>query len=148
MKLHQISVFVQNEAGSLAKYLRVLADGGVNIHTLTLADTRDFGILRMIIREWELARELLEKAGAVVKVTEVYAIHVPHRPGGLADVTDLLLEAKVSIEYMYAYNLRKEGSAVMVFCFDQPEPALAALAKVGLTPVEPAILFGSPPSTR
>lgn len=148
MKLHQISVFVQNEAGSLAKYLRVLADGGVNIHTLTLADTRDFGILRMILREWELARELLEKAGAVVKVTEVFAIHVPHRPGGLADVTDLLLEAKVSIEYMYAYNLRKEGSAVMVFCFDQPEPALAALAKVGLTPVEPAILFGTPPSTR
>ncbi len=92
---------------------RLLAQAGIDIRTLSLADTQRFGILRMIVPDWEKAKALLEERGAVVKVTEVLAVEVPDRPGGLAEVLELFEGTGINIEYMYAFPVRagKEGGA-------------------------------------
>ncbi len=127
MKLNQLSVFLENKPGHLRQICRTLADAGINIVTLSLADTQQFGILRLIIKEWEQAKEVLEKSGAVVKVTEVVAIEIEDRPGGLADLLDIISEVNTNIEYMYAFTFGKRDKAIMVFRFDNPDDAIEKL---------------------
>lgn len=139
MKLPQLSLFLENKPGHLGAICRTLADAGVNIETLSLADTAQFGILRLIVEDWKTAREALEKAGFVVNVTEVVATEVPDRPGGLADLLAALEPAAVNIEYMYAFTFRRGDKATIVFRFDDPDTALGALETAGchvLTDVE------------
>jgi hypothetical protein len=104
-----------------------LADAGVNLATLSLADTQQYGILRLIIADWQRAKAVLESAGFVVKMTEVLAIEVPDRPGGLADVLRVIEQAKINVEYMYAFAEKRGDKAVLVFRFEDPDAAIRAL---------------------
>ena len=103
MKLKQLSLFLENKPGNVRKACRMLADHNINIETLALADTEQFGILRLLVKDWERAKEVLENNGVVVRVSEVVALAVGHRPGGLADILESLEDAGLNIEYMYGF---------------------------------------------
>jgi hypothetical protein len=133
MRLHQLSLFVENRPGQLNTPCRLLAEAGIDIRTLTLADSQNYGILRLIVSEWEKAKGVLEAAGCVIKVTEVVGLEVPDRPGGLSEVLDVLDRARVNIEYMYAFTWGRVDKAVMIFRFDQPEAAIQALGEAGFS---------------
>ena len=143
MKLNQLSVFLENKPGRLSHPCKVLADAGVNLLTLSLADTQQFGILRLIVRDWEKAREVLTKAGCVVKVTEVVAIEVADRPGGLVEVLEIIEAEGINIEYMYAFTFRREDKAVLVFRFDDPDAAIETLQAKSVNVVAGVELYGS-----
>ncbi len=130
MKIQQLSLFLENQPGQLRVPCKVLGDAGINILTLSLADTQQFGILRLIVKDWEKAKEVLEGAGIVVNVTEVLAVEVPDRPGGLASVLESFEKAGLSIEYMYAFAAARERGkfATLVFRLEDPERAAAAPA--------------------
>ena len=131
MKIHQLSVFVENKPGHLAVPCRVLADAGINMVTLSVADTSQFGILRIIVRDWEKGKQILEDAGMVVKVTEVVAIEVPDVPGGLADLLTTMGKTEINVEYMYAFTERLDDKAVLIFRFEDPDAAIEALSASG-----------------
>lgn len=133
MTIKQISVFLENRPGHLAETCRALADAGVSIITLSLADTREFGIARLIVNDWEKARDILSAAGRVVNVRDVVAVTVADRPGGMADVLSALDKAGVNVEYSYAFAFHHGEKAVLVFRFEDNERALAALAAAGIT---------------
>ncbi|HOX03383.1 MAG TPA: amino acid-binding protein [Candidatus Paceibacterota bacterium] len=142
MKIHQLSLFLENKPGAMSAPCRLLAQAGLNIITLSLADTEKFGILRLILRDWEKARQILEKGGCVVKVTEVVAIEVPDRPGGLLEILDGVEKAGVNVEYMYAFSLRQSHKALLVFRFDHPDAAIEALLQNGVTVLDSLAAFG------
>lgn len=127
MKIHQLSLFLENKPGRLSEPCKALADAGINILTLSLADTQQFGIMRLIVRDWVKAKEVLEKAGFVVNVTEVVATEVADQPGGLANVLSIMEGGGVNIEYMYAFTFRSGDKAVLVFRFDNPDAAIELL---------------------
>ncbi len=127
MKLTQLSVFLENRPGRLSVPCKALADAGINIITLSLADTEQFGIMRLIVRDWEKAKKVLEEAGCVTNVTEVVAVEVPDRPGGLASVLEIIEEAGVNVEYMYAFTFRTGDKAILVFRFEGPDSAIELL---------------------
>ena len=141
MKIHQVSVFLENKPGQLRMACDVLAKAGINMVTLSLADTAQFGILRFIIRDWEKAKRVLEKEGFVVKVTDMVAVEVADAPGGLAKILAALEKAGVNLEYMYGFTLKREGKGVLAFRFDDPDRAIAALRKRGVNPVQSVELF-------
>lgn len=142
MKIHQLSVFVENRPGHLVLPCRLLAQAGINIVTLALADTQKFGILRLIVRDWQKAKHVLESGGFTVNVTEVVAIEVSDRPGGLAEVLDAIERVGVNVEYMYAFATRSNDQAVLVFRFDDPDAALEALAGSEVNVVNTVELYG------
>ena len=127
MPIKQLSLFVENQPGSLSKVCQVLKENRINISTLSLADTREYGILRLLIQEHDRARVVLEKAGYVVKVTDVLALTVPDHPGGLADTLAILDKHALSVEYMYAFTYGRSNKAIIVFRFENPEKAIAML---------------------
>lgn len=131
MKLKQLSVFLENKPGQLTIPCKALAEAGINITTLSLADTHQFGILRLLIREHVRAKKVLEDAGCVVNITEVVAIDVPDRPGGLAEVLEVIEAGKINLEYMYAFTYRKHDEALMVFRFEDPDAAIKLLQSKG-----------------
>jgi hypothetical protein len=141
MNIQQLSLFVENKSGGLVAPCRVLADWGINIVTLSLADTQRYGILRLIVEDWQNARKALTEAGFVVNVTEVLAVEVADRPGGLSELLATIEASKTSIEYMYAFTYGGGGKAVMVFRFDDMERAAAALRQAGVSLVTPVDLF-------
>ena len=141
MKLQQISLFLENKPGHLNAICRTLADAKINIVTLSLADTQQFGIVRLIVEEWKKAKEVLEAAGYVVNVREVVAAAVPDRPGGMAEVLDIIGKVGVNIEYMYAFTFRHGKEAVLVFRFDNPDRAIEALKCAGRDVLDPVSLF-------
>jgi hypothetical protein len=132
MKLKQLSVFCENKPGHLIAPMRLLARESIDVRALSLADTQRYGILRMIVSDWEKAKTLLIDAGSVVQVTDVVAVEVPDHPGGLADVLAQFEGAQINIEYMYAFPFGHEGKAVLVFRFDDPDAAIAVLARKGV----------------
>ncbi len=133
MQIRQISIFLENRPGQLSQICRDLANVNVNIATLSLADTSDFGIVRMIVDDHELARDVLTDCGHVVNVSKVVAVCVPDRPGGMADVMTVLDAAGVNITYSYAFAFHKGEKAVLVFRFDDNKKAEVALAEAGYT---------------
>ena len=141
MKVKQLSLFLENKPGTLSRPIHLLAQAKINLLTLSLAEAEKFGILRLIVRDWERARALLEKEGFVVKVTEMVAIEVTDEPGGLAPILTALEKAGVNVEYMYGFALRHEGKGLLAFRFDDPDRAIAALQKKGINPVRGADLF-------
>ena len=145
MKLQQLSLFLENRPGRLGAPLEVIAAAGINLMTLSLADTAQFGILRLIVREWEQARHLLEEAGWVVNLTEVVAVDVLDRPGGLANALKVLESAGLNIEYMYAFSLRRGDKAILIFRFEDPDRAIEILQGAGLHVVESEELFNQVP---
>ena len=142
MKLHQLSLFLENRPGTLKIPIRALADAKINLLALCLADTSEFGILRLIVREWEKGKEVLQKAGCVVNITEVLALDVSDQPGGLASVLALLEEADLEIEYMYAFTSGQRGKkAALIFRFEDPDAAIKLLEKHGINIIAPVELF-------
>ena len=132
MKVEQISVFLENKAGRLAEVTKVLGEGGINIRALSLADTTDFGILRLIVDQYDKARDILKQHGFTVGKTEVVAIEVPDRPGGLAWVLQILSDSDVNVEYMYAFVQHSGENAVIIFRFDNLERAIELLKQQGV----------------
>ena len=141
MKIHQLSMFLENKPGRLSEPCRILADAGINILTLSLADTQQFGILRLIVRDWQRAKEALEKSGAVVNITEVVATEVEDTPGGLAHVLESIEAARINIEYMYAFTFRNGDKATLVFRFDKPDAAIEALKAKGINVINDVELY-------
>ena len=141
MKLTQLSVFLENKPGQISLPCRALAKADINILTLSLSDTQQFGILRLIVRDWRKARTVLEQAGCVVNLTEVVALEVDDRPGGLAELLELIEREGVNIEYMYAFTFGRNEKAVMVFRFDDPDKAIAVLQKIKIKIVGNVELF-------
>ena len=133
MRIRQISIFLENKPGQLSAICRDLADAGINIATLSLADTADFGIVRMIVDDHEKAKDVLAEKGHVVNVREVIAVCVPDRPGGMAEVMQVLDTAGVNIEYSYAFAFHKGEKAVLVFRFSDNAKAESALKTAGYT---------------
>lgn len=141
MKIHQLSLFLENKPGRLSEPCRLLADAGINILTLSLADTQQFGILRLIVREWQRAEQVLRDAGWVVKPTEVVATEVEDRPGGLARILEVIEGADINIEYMYAFTFRRGDRAVLVFRFDDPDTAIGVLQGKNINVIDGVELF-------
>ena len=133
MRIRQISIFLENKPGQLSTICRALADAEVNIVTLSLADTADFGIVRMIVDDHEKAKAVLSDRGHVVNVREVIAVCVPDRPGGMAEVLQALDKAGANIEYSYAFAFHEGEKAVLVFRFDDNAKAENALKAAGYT---------------
>jgi hypothetical protein len=145
MKLNQLSVFLENRPGRLGAPLEAIAAEGINILTLSLADTAQFGILRLIVRDPKRARRALEGAGLVVNQTEVVAVDVADRPGGLAEALKVLEGAGLNTEYMYAFSLRRGDKAILIFRFEDPDRAVAVLQQAGLDVVDGDELFAQVP---
>ncbi len=135
MKIKQLSLFMENKAGQLRVPSRLLAEAGIDILTLMLADTQQFGILRLIVDDWEKAKQVLEKAGCVVNVTDVIGIEVDDRPGGLDRILEIIEQAAMSVEYMYAFTFGRGEKAVLIFRFDDSDAALSALQANGINVV-------------
>lgn len=127
MKLKQIAIFLENKPGHLRDICHTLAEAKVNLTTLSLADTQQYGILRILTDNWETARQVLSDAGFVVNVTEVLAVEVDDRPGGLLDILDIIGGSDINIEYMYAFTFHRGEHAIMVFRFDDPDKAIRVL---------------------
>lgn len=132
MKLKQLSVFLENKPGRLSQPCKALAEAGINILTLCLADTEQFGILRLIVKDWEKAKAVLEKAGCVVNVSEVLAIEIPDQPGGMESVLSLLEPKAVNIEYMYAFTLKRGSNAVLIARIEDADRAIEVLRQKGV----------------
>jgi len=129
MKITQISVFIENKSGRLYEICDLLGRNNLNIRALSLADTSDFGILRLIMSDPEKAYRLLKENEFTVGKTDVIAVEVPDVPGGLASVLKVLSDNNVNVEYMYAFVEKSRDFAVMIFRFDDVDGALEALKK-------------------
>jgi len=132
MPVKQISVFLENKCGRLADVTRVIGNHGINIRAFSVADTTDFGILRLIVNRPEDAYEVLRKEGFTVSLTDVIAVQIPDRPGGLADILTLMQDAGVNIEYMYAFVEKVSQDALAVFRVENPKVAIKLLEEKGL----------------
>lgn len=131
MKAEQLSIFVENRAGRLAEIIHLLAEHGINIRALSLADTSDFGVLRMILCEQEKAENLLKAKGFTVGKSVVVATEFPDRAGELDKILQLLSTHGVNVEYMYACSRRNQESAIMIFRFDKTDSAAQILRDKG-----------------
>lgn len=132
MKIEQISLFAENKPGHIAAPSRILAQEGIDIRALFVADSQDYGILRMIVSDCGKAAKALEAHGFVVKVTEVLAVEVTDRPGGMADLLITLDGTGINIEYMYAFPNRCGDQAILIFRFADPDAAIARLQTAGI----------------
>ena len=132
MNVEQISIFIENKSGRLAEITSILDEAGINIRALSLADTSDFGILRLIVNDREKAKSILKERGFTVNKTEVVAVEVPDRPGGLARILKTLDSAAINVEYMYAFVERCGENAVIIFRFDETEKAIQTLQANGI----------------
>ena len=131
----QLSVFLQNKSGKLAAVTRALADADVDIRALSIADTTDFGVLRILVSDIARARAALQALNCITSVTDVTVVAVPDRPGGLAEVLSLLAGAQIDIEYMYSLISRSESKAYMVFRVSDEKALRDALGRHGLAVV-------------
>ena len=143
MKVEQISIFLENRPGGLEQVTRILKDAGINIRTLSLADTSDFGILRMIVNDVETTSRVLKENGFRASRTNVVAVEVPDRPGGLHGILAVLSGSGVNVEYMYAFVERSGENAVMIFRFDAPDQAITILQQNSLTVLPGEKLYAS-----
>ncbi|MBQ9501056.1 MAG: hypothetical protein IJU70_02750 [Lentisphaeria bacterium] len=139
--IKQLSLFVENTPGSISKVCRVLKDNNLSISTLSLADTSEFGILRLLIKEYDAAAKVLTAAGFVVKSADVLALTVPNRAGGLSEIFDILDRHDLSVEYMYAFTAGNADKAVIVFRFEDPALALEKIAGEKVELIGPEELF-------
>jgi hypothetical protein len=127
VKVKQISVFLENKSGRLAQVTRALGDNQINIRALSIADTTDFGILRLIVDKPEEANSILRAEGFMVSETAVIAVEVPDRPGGLADILATLGQAGINIEYLYAFIGQSSDKAQVIFRVDDSDKAINVL---------------------
>jgi hypothetical protein len=127
--IRQISVFIDNRPASLSEMTRSLADENINLRALSLAETRDFGTTRIIVADVDTCSEVLKEAGYHFIETDVLAVEVADRPGGMADVLECIASEHISVEYAYAMIEKREGSAVIILRVDNTGKAIMALRK-------------------
>ena len=142
MKIHQLSIFLENRPGQMIEPCRLLAKAGVNIRTLTLADTERFGILRMIVSDWQQAQALLQEAGYIVNITEVVAVEVADKPGGLTELLEVFEAGDINIEYMYAFTFGRRDRAVLIFRLNDPDAAIAHMQAAGINVLNGVEVYG------
>lgn len=142
MNVTQLSVFIENRPGHLQNVLKILADKNINIITLTIAETSDFGILRMIVNKPEDARAALKEAHITASLTDVLAIEIDDTSGSLYRAIDTFAKRKLNIEYMYAFTEKRGDRAVMIFRFDDIEAAKKALTEESYSIVNKIDLIG------
>ncbi|MHB9293460.1 hypothetical protein Holit_02582 [Hollandina sp. SP2] len=136
MQIKQISVFLENNAGRLGEVTGVLARAGINIRAISIADTADFGILRLIVDNTEATIKALRSEGFAIRATDVAAVEIQDTPGSLAQVMELFQKSKVNIEYLYASLSSKSGKAVVIFKLEDHEKGLQIVEENGLSTVE------------
>jgi hypothetical protein len=141
MRVEQISVFLENKAGRLAEVTRILSEAGINIRALSLADTSDFGILRLIVNDNDKAREELKRHGFTVGKTDVVAVEVTDQPGGLHRILGVLHKNNLNVEYMYAFVQQSGNNAVIIFRFDNLDEAVRVLSDSGVQIIEGERLY-------
>ena len=132
MKIQQLSIFLENKPGHLSSICKAVAEAGINIETLSLADTQQFGILRLIVQDWTKASATLKEMGFVVKETEVVAIEVPNRPGGVAEILNALDETDINIEYMYAVLEKRSENAVIILKVEDIDGVIAEMQRLNI----------------
>jgi hypothetical protein len=141
MRVEQISVFLENKAGRLSEVTGILSEAGINIRALSLADTSDFGILRLIVNDNAKALQALKDRGFTVGKTDVVAVEVDDRPGGLHRILQVLSKGNVNVEYMYAFVQQSGDNAVIIFRFDHLEDAVKVLQENGVKVIEGQRLY-------
>ncbi|MFC1769619.1 ACT domain-containing protein [Nitrospirota bacterium] len=132
MKVEQISVFLENKSGRLADVTKLLADNNINLRALSLADTADFGILRLIVNDIARAKQVLKDGGFTVGKTEVVAVEVLDQPGGMAAILGALKDHDINVEYMYAFVQKSGEHAIIIFRFDDLDRAISVLQNAGI----------------
>ena len=132
MFIKQLSIFVENKSGRLAEITSILAEAGIDIRALSVADTTNFGILRLIVNKPDEAEAALKDAGLTVSLTSVIAIGIPDRPGGFAAAAKALADAEIDVKYMYAFISRDQGRACVILLVEDNEAATAALRAQGI----------------
>lgn len=133
MRVEQLAVFLENKSGRLAEISSILAEENVNIRALSVADTADFGILRLIVDNVGAAEQALKKNGFTVGKTNVIAVEVPDKAGGLASVLKTIEIKDLNVEYMYAFVNKSGENAVLIFRFDEMDRAISELQKADFT---------------
>lgn len=132
MVVKQVSIFLENTKGSLMKVTKLLRDNGIDLIALSIADTRDFGILRTIVSDTDRAVEIVRQAGYAVKLTDVLAVAVPDHPGGLNEVLELLDGHDIAIEYLYSFVCTSGDHALIIFRVEDLERAAEVLAQANI----------------
>lgn len=132
MSVRQISVFVENQAGLLSEVTTLLADNGINLRALSIADTSDFGILRIIVEDVDAAAKILHEHGNTYTITNVLAVKMDDKTGGLAKILKVLADAGIFLEYAYAFLLQKPGEACLLIRVPDNDAAETALAAAGI----------------
>ena len=133
MKIKQLSIFLQNRMGSLSKPLEVLTVADVNIRAMCMADTSEFGILRLVVDDPEKGKEALEQNNFLVKITEIIGVEMNDTPGGLTSVLNLIKENNIDLEYLYAFTHEKEGKAILLLHADDIDELIDVLEKNNMT---------------
>jgi hypothetical protein len=142
MKVNQLSIFLENRAGRLAEVTKILSENQINIRALSLADTSDFGILRLIVSDFEKAMQVLKDKGFTVGKTNVVAVEVSDKPGGLHSLLEMLGKENVNVEYMYAFVQQSGKNAIIIFRFDRTDQAIEILQKNDIRIVSGKELYG------
>jgi len=142
MNVNQLSVFIENKPGSLQGVLKTLGENSINIITLTIAETSDFGILRMIVNRPEEALRVLRSNHFTCSITDVLAIEIDDEPGSLYRAVETFAKNHLNIEYMYAFTEKRDDRAVMIFRFDDIETAKKALTEEGYSIVKKIDIIG------
>ena len=133
MKIKQLSIFLQNRMGSLSKPLEVLTVADVNIRAMCMADTSEFGILRLVVDDPEKGKEALEQKNFLVKMTEIIGVEMNDSPGGLTSVLNTIKENNIDLEYLYAFTHEKEGKAILLLHADDIDELIDVLEKNNMT---------------
>lgn len=128
MRIHQISVFLENRSGQLAQITRTLAEQHINLRAISIAETADYGLARMIVDDAHKASAILLEQGNILSMTPVWAVEVPDRPAGLSDLLSVLADSHVDVEYMYSLFAGQDGHAYMVLRISDDEGFLKALS--------------------
>lgn len=132
MKVKQVAVFLENKSGRLAEISHCLAENNVNIRALSLADTADFGILRLVADDTEKAQRVLKENGFTVGITEVVAVAAEDKPGGLDKILQVISKGDLNVEYMYAFTQKSGESGMMLFRFEKPDEAISVLKEANI----------------
>jgi hypothetical protein len=141
MNVEQLSIFLENKPGRLEAITRIFEEGGINIRALSLADTTEFGILRLIVNDNDKAKRLLNANGYTVGINEVVAVEVEDRPGGLHRILMALSTEDINVEYMYAFVRQSGRNAVLIFRFDNASAATALLQREGVRVIDDQDLY-------
>lgn len=132
MHVQQIAVFLENRSGRLADISHTLASAGINIRALSLADTADFGILRLVVDDTARAKNILKEQGFTVGITNILAAQVADKPGGLDSIMQVIKEANLDVEYMYAFTQQSGSTGILLFRFDDLDGAITVFQKAGV----------------